>query len=58
MTEYVPVDAVRRLAIRAESDAGLFDDGSQANRLGEKIAGDIRETLEGERVTEAEVCDA
>jgi hypothetical protein len=58
MTEYVPADAVRRLAISAESDAGLFDDDSQANRLGEKIASDIRETLEDKRVTESEVCDA
>lgn len=57
MTEYVPADAVRRLAISAESDAGLFEDDSQANRVGEKIADDIRETLENERVTESEVCE-
>ena len=58
MTEYVPADAVRRLAISAESDAGLFEDDSQANRLGEKIAGDIRDMFEDERVTKSEVCDA
>lgn len=56
MTEYVPLSAVRRLAARAESDAGLFEDDTPANRLGHKIADDLREAIDKERVTEAEVC--
>jgi len=58
MTDYVPADAVRRLAIAAERDANIFADDTRANKLGEKIAADIRDTLDAERVTEVEVCNA
>jgi len=57
MTDYVPAQEVLRLAIRAESDAGLFDDDSQANQLGEKIADDIRECVDEHAIAESEVSD-
>lgn len=57
MTDYVPVSEVRRLAHSAEAYAGVFPDDTDAKRLGNKLAEEIRECAEEQAITESEVCE-
>jgi len=57
MTEYVPVRAVNKLAVRAESNAEIMPDESTSERLAEQTAADVREIIDEHAVSKAEVCD-
>jgi len=57
MSEYVPVREVNKLAVRAESNAGVMPDESTSERLAEQMAADVRKIIDEHAVSKAEVAD-
>jgi len=57
MTEYIPAQKLRRLAIKAESTASIMPNDTPAERFGENMAEQIRECLDKERLSKSEICD-
>jgi len=57
MTDYIPARELRRLAIKAESTASIKPDDTPAERFGERMAEQIRECLDKERLSESDICD-